>query len=251
MFNPLRATETIHNTYFDFFETTFSPNNPELAARLRELKDHGYIWRSPYISVSQPYVEGMNLQDFIRANSMSSGLAEGFSYIKRLYSHQENGIRNLLAGRSTVISSGTGSGKTEAFMIPILESLLVQNSSPGVKAIIVYPMNALANDQVERLRRILFVLNKGKSRKITFAIYTGNTEEFPQRISKIAQQCPEPGCGKNLFPEIVGDKGVLRCERNPSTLIDFQLLSRKEIRSNPPDILITNYVELEYLLLRK
>ncbi len=251
MFNPLKATETIHNTYFDFFETSFSPNNPELAARLRELKDQGYIWRSPYISVSQPYVQGMNLHDFVRANSLSSDLTDGFSYIKRLYAHQENAIRNLLAGRSTVIASSTGSGKTEAFMIPILESLLVDNSKPGVKVIIVYPMNALANDQVERLRRILFGLNRGKSRKITFAIYTGNTEEIPQRISKIAEQCPEPGCGKNLFPEIAGDRSVLRCERNPSTLVDFQLLSRKEIRSNPPDILITNYVELEYLLLRR
>jgi ATP-dependent helicase YprA (DUF1998 family) len=251
VFNPLRATEIIHNNYFNFFETSFSPNNPRLAAELRVLKDRGYIWRSPYISISQPYVEGMAFDDFVKANSLSSQLVEGFSYIRRLHFHQENAIENLLKGRSTIISSGTGSGKTEAFLIPILEYLLKHNDAPGVKVIIVYPMNALVNDQVERLRKILFRINDKAARKITFASYTGNTEETPQLISKMAEVCPEPGCGKNLYPQVLNNRGILRCDRNPSVSIDYQILSRKEIRENPPDILITNYVELEYLLLRK
>src|SRR5690348_335166 len=98
MFNPLKATETIHNNYFDFFESSFSPNNPVLAEELRKLKSKGYMWRSPLISISQPYVQGMILADFGKANSLPPNLINGFSHVKRLYAHQENAIRNLLQG---------------------------------------------------------------------------------------------------------------------------------------------------------
>jgi ATP-dependent helicase YprA (DUF1998 family) len=63
----------------------------------------------------------------------------------RLYSHQQEAIEQILAGMNTIVSSGTGSGKTEAFFLPILNYCL-HNPGPGIKALILYPMNALAND---------------------------------------------------------------------------------------------------------
>ena len=84
----------------------------------------------------------------------------GFPLQRGLYVHQEQAIRKAVSGRNLVIASGTGSGKTEAFLFPILNALLQEveagtGREPGVRALLLYPMNALANDQVKRLRQLL------------------------------------------------------------------------------------------------
>lgn len=129
-----------------------------------------------------------------------------------LFTHQKQGILSILANRHTIVSTGTGSGKTETFLIPILSHCL-QTSEKGVKAIIVYPMNALAGDQVERIG------NYTRNTNITFGLYTGAT------------------------PENSSFEQLERKFRN-------QLIYRDEIRANPPDILITNYVMLDRMLTR-
>lgn len=76
-----------------------------------------------------------------------------------LYAHQEESIRHICSGHNAVITTGTGSGKTESFLFPILNELLYdlesRNTAVGVRAVFLYPMNALVNDQVRRLREIL------------------------------------------------------------------------------------------------
>jgi len=250
-FNPFKATEKAHRDYFSFFQASFSPNNPELANELEKLKEREYIWKEPYISISQPFQEGSPLDIFVENHDLSPQISKAFSYIKKLYSHQEEAIKNILKGRHTIVASGTGSGKTEVFFIPIIDYLIKNRGQKGVKALIIYPMNALVNDQVERLRRVLFTVNKYVTPKITFASYTGYTPQSYQDLPKEYEICPEPSCGKSLYPDQVGDHVYLRCERNRDVIIDYQLLTREDIRRNPPDILITNYVQLEYLLLRK
>ncbi|PRC59428.1 hypothetical protein C6A85_23475, partial [Mycobacterium sp. ITM-2017-0098] len=83
----------------------------------------------------------------------------GFPVDQPLYIHQETSIRKFLDGRNLVVSTGTGSGKTESFLMPILNSLLEERANgtlgPGVRAMLLYPMNALANDQLKRLRSVL------------------------------------------------------------------------------------------------
>ena len=102
----------------------------------------------------------------------------GFPLQRGLYVHQEHAIRKAVSGRNLVIASGTGSGKTEAFLFPILNALLQEveagtGREPGVRALLLYPMNALANDQVKRLRQLL--------------------EEFPRLRSDVtwARRCDE------------------------------------------------------------
>lgn len=85
---------------------------------------------------------------------LHGSVVEAFARFERLYRHQEEAIRAILAGRCTVVASGTGSGKTESFIIPLMERCL-RWGGPGVKAIIVYPMNALAEDQTRRIERYL------------------------------------------------------------------------------------------------
>ena len=82
-----------------------------------------------------------------------------------------------------IVASSTGSGKTEAFLIPIIDYCLRHKPQPGIKAVLVYPMNALANDQLKRLRRLL------KGTGITFAKYTGDTR---QHITKNERRQTRP-----------------------------------------------------------
>ena len=133
---------------------------------------------------------------------------------------------NVNENRNIVVATGTGSGKTETFLVPIFNHLLTEledgDLTPGVRALLLYPMNALANDQMKRLRKILQDFPH-----ITFGRYTGETKE----TSKAAKE----HFLKN-FPD--------------DQYIPNELHSREEMRDKPPHILLTNYAMLEYLLLR-
>ena len=120
-------------------------------------------------------------------------------------------------GLSFLATSGTGSGKTECFMVPMLDDLLRDDRKgrlAGVRAIVVYPLNALIESQRERLAAWTEALND----RITFALYNGLTPETPREVKRV--------------------------------LSGAELGDRRTIRKTPPSILITNVTMLEYLLLR-
>lgn len=99
---------------------------------------------------------------------------ENIAAFPHVFGHQEAAIRAIAGGRTTLISTGTGSGKTEAFLYPIMSRCLHlrdANAPVGIVAVLIYPMNALAEDQLERLRVLL--VGKG----ITFGMYVGKTPE--------------------------------------------------------------------------
>ena len=134
-----------------------------------------------------------------------------------LYSHQEEAIRKLVSDEhNVVVSSGTGSGKTECFLIPILNNLL-KDPTPGVRALLIYPLNALVNDQLERLRTLL------KGTDITFGRYTS---ELMYSHEQATRAHPDSPANEIISREQIRDQGKI------------------------PQILITNYAMLEYLLLR-
>jgi superfamily II DNA or RNA helicase len=180
-------------------------------------------------------------------------LYEGFK-INDLHLHQDKSIQNILASNNTIIASGTGSGKTEIFFIPIVD-FCIKNRNPGIKAIIIYPMNSLANDQIDRLRDILFPINNKLDSPITFGMYTGETPDDTSdtsfnELSNVHYTCPQ--CKKEeLVAKKIGRKSYLECNVESGVSVRYQLLTRAEMKENPPDILITNYVQLQYLMLRK
>lgn len=100
----------------------------------------------------------------------------GFHLDRPLYKHQVDALFQISSGRNAVVSTGTGSGKTESFLFPITKHLVEEANAGtlgrGVRAMLIYPMNALANDQVERLRELL-----ADFPEITFGCYTGQTAE--------------------------------------------------------------------------
>lgn len=157
--------------------------------------------------------------DFIKALDKIKDPDFRFPKDRSPYIHQTESWRKLLNDhKSIVVTSGTGSGKTECFMIPVLQDLLRQKKAghqSGVQAIFLYPLNALMNSQQKRMKAWCEAL----SPKITFAIYNGNT---PENINQLQANA--------AYPEIV---------------------SRNGIREIPPQILFTNPTMLEYMLVRK
>jgi DEAD/DEAH box helicase domain-containing protein len=140
-----------------------------------------------------------------------------------LHQHKSWKILGSDTPKSTVITSGTGSGKTECFLVPLLDNLARQviesdETLVGVQAIMLYPLNALINSQEERLSALL----RGFEGKIRYAKYTGETDEEapPKAVTALKQSTPE------------------------------KVQYRKEIRETPPPILVTNSTILEYMLVR-
>ena len=150
----------------------------------------------------------------------------------KLYTHQELAIRTAhQKQQNIVVATGTASGKTECFLYPILFELYKQHltgeiQNPGVRALILYPMNALANDQRQRLGDICKQLkDSGSKFEPSFGQYIGQTPENRQDTYR---------------------KGSIRDDER----LTGEMVFREEMRKNPPHIMLTNYSMLEYLLIR-
>ena len=231
--NPIAASNKVKDAYRRYLSSLIVPNEPGIARALdgaiRAEASSGLV-RGPYLEATPPYVRAGSPRDLISDGVLSPGFAKlgesGFPLDRALYAHQEEAIRAITSGRNAVVATGTGSGKTESFLLPIVDSLLRESAAdtlgPGVRALLLYPMNALANDQLKRLRQLLSGVPE-----ITFGRYTGHTKETEkQALASFKEQFPgEP---------------ILRNER----------LSREQMRAEPPHLLLTNYSMLEYLLLR-
>ncbi|MDZ5044210.1 DEAD/DEAH box helicase, partial [Clostridium perfringens] len=162
-------------------------------------------------SLNKEYKRGIKIDKFCRENNIDLNIPNMLNFHGSLYKHQENAIKAILNNKHTIVSTGTGSGKTESFLIPIFDYCLKNIGKKGIKAIIIYPMNALAGDQLKRIDSAV------KGTGITYAIFSGQT---PTEAEK---------------------------KKSNRTTI----LSREEIVKNKPDILVTNYVMLERILINQ
>ncbi len=230
-FDPVRTSAQITASYRRYLGSLIAARDPMVAAALsRAIEESPMLDRGPYLEATPPYAPGATLQGLIDDGVLAPGFAKLDSpvlpLIRPLYGHQEASIRKVRDGRNVVVATGTGSGKTESFLLPIVDSLVREQDAgtlgPGVRALLLYPMNALANDQMKRLRALLKVYPQ-----ITFGRYTGDTENDQQR-ARDSFEALNPG-------------------EEP---IPNEVLSREEMRAAPPHILLTNYAMLEYLLLR-
>ncbi|SNX52879.1 DEAD/DEAH box helicase [Thermoanaerobacterium sp. RBIITD] len=230
--DPLSATERIVNRYLSYVETTFSFSDVNLQKQLKEeLRGVGRFSKGPILEATPPFESSNSIDDMIEERVLSNEFkklcTQELPLERNLYLHQKNAIYKLVKDRrNLIIATGTGSGKTETFLIPILNHLFREKENgklgPGVRALLLYPMNALANDQLKRMRRLL-----KNYPSITFGSYTGETEkEEKQAIEQFKKMNPK----EDLLPN--------------------ELLSRKRMQDTPPHILLTNYAMLEYLLLR-
>lgn len=227
-----RWKDTINTRYLNYLKTSFYFKDATLRESFRNALDNCDLMKGHFPETAHHFQAGINAhalakEYFSKHNSILPALSD-----VPLYSHQEQAIRKAQKDcKNIVVASGTASGKTEAFLYPILFELYQQHldeklSEPGVRALILYPMNALANDQRRRLGGICKELEKENSDfKPTFGQYIGATPE-----NKIDKYRNPQAHEENRFPG--------------------ELIFREEMRNSPPHILLTNYSMLEYLLIR-
>lgn len=229
--HPLNTASALEEAYRSYLLTAFRFRSKHIQDRFQDaLAAPGALAKGPFLEATPPFVPGQTLAKLSEEGIVDPEIltvnSSALPPDRPLYAHQVKALRATAAGRNIVVATGTGSGKTESFMIPILDHLLRQKRAnelgPGVRALLIYPMNALANDQLARLRRLL-----ASFPDITFGRFTGDTEAT-ERVAR------------ERFLETHPGQSVLPNER----------LSREEMRESPPHILLTNFAMLEYMLLR-
>ena len=242
-FDPVRISEKVEEHYERYLFSSF-PLRDKFSYKFfkEELKKkHPYTKNKFYIKFDHKYKEGRYLSEIPNIDPLLTKSFYPLGTDYPLYLHQEQALTKVSDGKNVLISTGTGSGKTEAFLLPILDHLLkeIENNTlgkAGVRALILYPLNALVNDQLNRIRDLLS--NDEKLKQITFGMYIGETPENYENLRRYKRDFYSC-CDKDNNIKV----DEFKCCEN-------FLLTREEIRENPPHILITNYSMLEYLLAR-
>jgi hypothetical protein len=221
--DPIQIAQSIQDRFRRYLLTTydFAPSYDDLRQQfLAELGRPERLFRGPYLHGLPPYVQGASLRSLIDEKVLPQTISR-VPFLdrpdRRFYQHQERAVRQLRKGRNLIVASGTGSGKTLTFLIPIITEIL-ENPAPGVHALLLYPLNALVNDQLKNLQRILSGVPE-----VRFGRYV-NVEVTPQTEKK----------ARELYHNAPPN----------------EVVSREVFRKSPPHILVTNYAMLEYLLLR-
>ena len=229
--DPLALSAELAATYRRYVRSTFAPRDSRFREALRDGLEHRFdISRGPFLQAAAPYQPGASVSELVEEGTLARAFLRmdpaAFPVERPLYLHQEQAIRNITGGRNLIVATGTGSGKTECFLLPIIDHLHREAEAgtvgqAGVRALLLYPMNTLANDQIRRLRELLAPFPD-----ITFGRYVGDTaEQYKQAL----------GTYRSRFGKAP-----------PSN----ELISREEMQKRPPHVLLTNYAMLEYLLLR-
>ena len=319
--SPLTIGETVHELHRalqDYIEATYHVSHPALVEERRALlASNGVISQRPFFESTPRYRTDRRFRDISGLPQSVLDLFETISRKpesdvdpKRLifdppYEHQLRAVETALVGISKeagpprqdlVVMTGTGSGKTESFLLPILGKLIREASARGhgfgeqaaVRALVLYPMNALVNDQLGRMRllfadpRVVAAFKIASGRPARFARYTSrtlypgvrNAKRDQARLRPIGEyyveKLEEGSASESLVRELqergkwpakadlrswYGEKGA-RWERDGEFLRcntmedDAELLTRHEVHAHPPDVLITNYSMLEYMLMR-
>ncbi len=298
--------QSLKQKMIDYISTAYLGKNDDLRLACEsDLNLLGALYQSPYIEASQAYqvdkngIENLSLPDsrktlkplLIQLSEASLGV------FKNPYRHQTQAIEAFAKEKDVFVATGTGSGKTECFMWPMVSKLLEEVATQpetweerGVRTIMLYPMNALVSDQLGRLRKLIgdrenkfhSILNSisPTARVPQFGMYTGRTPYAGspkiEKDKKLSQTIKNDLI--NQFDEETEQEAFIYKEKSINELIklgkypakknleafieklangehftdisDVELITRQEIRQTCPDILVTNYSMLEYMLIR-
>ena len=291
--NPISMYRKIKEGYLRYYDTAFWLRDPLLRSERRDLLEQdGVLFTDPLLEPVMPSEPGPTIATVCRELGISDTTADHLGLILfnsdgnfQLYSHQ---AQSLIASLSTrgkrniVVTSGTGSGKTECFLLPIFARLLSEANEwseypqinrwwdtndkkwqparlneqrqVAVRSMVLYPTNALVEDQITRLRKATRTAIEIGIPAIYFGRYTGATlgsQDIPNRrndnrVQEVANQLKQM--------EYESDQIALHDQELASQFPDprqSELLSRWDMISNPPDIFITNYSMLNIILMRQ
>ncbi|NMQ26322.1 DEAD/DEAH box helicase [Candidatus Accumulibacter phosphatis] len=214
---PSLLAREIQNGLKHFLTTGFEPSDPLFAGVMQRFTEDEARWmKGPYIQMGLPFRTGTEGRTFFG----------DFETAFPGHVHQDAAWQRLTSNRaaaSTLVATGTGSGKTECFLYPLLDHCARANrqgdeaDTSGVKALVIYPMNALAADQARRFAQVIAETTAFKGLRV--GLFVGGRS------------------GKD-------GRGLMAMTAS-SVITD-----RETLRKEPPDILLTNYKMLDYLLIR-
>lgn len=193
------ARDRLIDDYREFTTSFVDVRDERIAEHVEVELAAGKQWPEPWISLNPTFEPGGRIDELVAAGLLQDECQRIFrvktSVDDRgtipitLHRHQREAIEVARSGKSYVLTTGTGSGKSLAYIIPIVDRVLAKPRRHGVKAIIVYPMNALANSQVNELEKFLRFGYGAGHEPVTFARYTG--QEGPDERSKILNNPPD------------------------------------------------------------
>ena len=238
--NPLHFQQELNDSLARFITSAAAVSSkrvPNLRKELEERIKEEPLVKGPFVESLPDFDKGLSLKQMAEAgqlhsdwNAMQEKAPELWD--RPLHAHQAQAMEQ---DGNYIVATGTGSGKTEAFLFPMIQDLLdsQDRTKAGVKTILIYPLNALATDQMHRIARLLFC-DLGDP-GITLGRFTGQVKSTAKRREEeaILQRMP-------VFRENFGEDAAV-----PKNW----LLSREEMLKTPPDILVTNYAMLEHILL--
>lgn len=288
MNNPIKIHKTLRDLYLKyinsgmpFFYDFYNKEREEL------LLADSAICQPPIIEIVQKYKEECTIEelcienniDIDFANFVKSGLFDGNSaIIRRLYKHQADSIvKAHVERKNIVVTTGTGSGKTECFLLPLFADLIKESKQwsrdrpRAMRAMILYPLNALAEDQMIRLRKALnsnegedgnnargWLDKNREGHRFYFGRYTGRTpisgDENNNNVKNLLSEDEKEHVRdwKAVKAEVTNNNGSndllyqLPCMDGDSS----EMWSRQSMQDKAPDILITNYSMLNIMLMR-
>lgn len=300
--------QAIRDRLINYIKSDYLANSETLLLYVDDLlgelcSEHTSIAREPYIETSASYkkiTNGIKTSSLVEQGvkeSLLKLIKEKLGIFADPFEHQVFALEHFLAGRDLFVSTGTGSGKTECFLWPIIAKCFdeaknrpSQFRKEAVRTLIIYPMNALVSDQLARFRKIIggekfyeiFTKDTQATRIPHFGMYTGRTPYSGDAKSASSKELAatfrenylvnpsadaEIQCRQlnninglksiNKYPARFGANGlevfIENLEKNihkPSPY-DAEFITRFEMQNYPPDILITNYSMLEYMLMRQ
>ncbi|GAB5903139.1 DEAD/DEAH box helicase [Mycobacteroides chelonae] len=309
-----QTIDEIRTALREYIEATYHIGHPSLIRQRQLLLDQvGNTYQVPFLESTPRYTPGKRFSELVldpAVHQLFAALTSTEGGVKPLlfdppYTHQATALEGIARdGRSLVVTTGTGSGKTETFLLPMLAKLAEEAanrpqsfSTPAVRALVLYPMNALVNDQLGRLRLLLGdhhvtkQFSEWAGRPARFARYTSRTlypgvrtvdkdrrklksleKYYIALIDEAANNgSPRQKRAQKLVAELkvrgkwpakpdlkawYGAPGKhwknAQDEFQRAVLLpdDPELLTRHEVLDCPPDVLITNYSMLEYMLMR-
>ncbi|MBT8422158.1 MAG: DEAD/DEAH box helicase, partial [Gammaproteobacteria bacterium] len=247
--NPLSYTEKVVRSFLRYQLTTYPFADERLNEQMRGLLSLDQtrdtpLLKGPYISLSRAFQTGATVESLVSEGVLHEHMRQLIPY-PTMYGHQESAIRMVMAGRTTLVSTGTGSGKSECFLYPIISRSLQlrdEGAAPGICAVIVYPMNTLAEDQLGRLRELL------AGTGITFGMYVGKT---PENEADVTGYRLPPGSSNVDYRAKLAEARA--AGEGTSVHPSEEVCSREVMRQqgSQPRILLTNAKQLELLLTRQ